>query len=72
MPTWLKRQRWMPVVAGIFSLYVLVLLANAYQSQAQLRSAAEARFLTDNQHAAAVLGDFLTEQRNFALYLVPR
>lgn len=69
MRYWLTRLRWLPLVAAIFSVYVVVLLVNAYQSQGQLRSAAEARLLADNRQIAAVLSDFVAEQENFVLNL---
>lgn len=65
MSSWMTRQRWILLVAAIFSAYVGVLLTNSYQAQRQLRSAAEARLLADARQTAGVLGDFMTEQRNF-------
>ncbi len=70
MPSWLTHQRWpLILVAGCFSLYLVVLLSNAYQSQGQLRAAAEARLLVDTQQIAALMGDFMTDQRNVVLDL---
>jgi signal transduction histidine kinase/DNA-binding response OmpR family regulator/HPt (histidine-containing phosphotransfer) domain-containing protein len=49
--------RWPLVVAAIFLAYSAVLLWNVSSSQAQLRSATEARLLADYQRIATVLGD---------------
>jgi signal transduction histidine kinase/DNA-binding response OmpR family regulator len=62
-------KRWPHLVAVIFATYALVLLGNVYRSQDQLRSAAEARLLADNRQLAAVLSDFVADQRNTALDL---
>ena len=67
MPIWLTRQRLLALLATVSFLYVMLLLANVYQSQAQLRSAAEMRLLADKRQTAAVLGDVLEEQKNDAL-----
>jgi PAS domain S-box-containing protein len=48
----------------------VVLLVNAYRSQAQLRYAAEARLLADNRQVAAALGDFMAGQQDFVRSLV--
>jgi len=45
------------------------LLGNAFQSQAQLRSAAESRLLAENRQIAVLISDSLTEEKNFALSL---
>ncbi len=65
----LTKQRWLLLVAVLFTIYVVLLLANAYRSQDLLRKAAEARLLADSRQLTAVVGDFLDEQRNFAVNL---
>jgi hypothetical protein len=50
--SWLMRQRWPLLLVVTFALYALLLLANAYRSQAQLRAAAEARLLADTSPGA--------------------
>ena len=62
-------QSWPLFVAAIFATYSVVLLGNAFRSQDQLRSAAEARLLSDNRQIAATLADFATDQRNVVLDL---
>ncbi|WP_200374628.1 EAL domain-containing protein [Thiocystis violacea] len=69
MPLRLKPQPWALVVAVVFAAYVIVLLANAYQSQGQLRAATEARVLADNRQVARLIGDFLAEQRHAVVTL---
>ena len=65
MPPPLRRVRWPLIIAAIFAAYSVVLLWNAFRSQAQLRAAAEVRMLADISQTAAVLGDYFSEQRNF-------
>ena len=65
MLTLSSRVRWPLIVAAIFAAYSVVLLWNAFRSEAQLRAAAEVRMLADIRQTAAVLGDFFSEQRNF-------
>lgn len=69
MPSWLPRQRWVLLAGALLLVYVAVLLSNAYQSQEQLRLAAESRLLVESGQKSAVLSDFLTEQENFAVNL---
>ncbi len=61
----LTRQHWLILIAVVFSAYVAILLANAYRSQWQLRTAAETRMMADNRQVAALISDFLAEQQNF-------
>lgn len=60
------RPPWLLFVAVAFSIYLTLLLANAYQSQAQLRSAAEARLMVDSRQVASLITDFLDARRAFA------
>ena len=69
MPSWFPRQRWVMLAAALLMVYVAVLLSNAYQSQEQLRMAAESRLLAESAQKAAVLSDFFAEQETFALNL---
>jgi signal transduction histidine kinase len=59
-------ERWPLLLAAVFTAYALLLLGNAYRSQAQLHTAAEAKLLADSRQTVAVLADQITEQRNFA------
>ncbi len=66
MPFLTTRRHWLLVpVAAAFSLYLLLLLTNAYQSQRQLRAAAETRLLAESQQTATLMGDFLANQEGF-------
>jgi diguanylate cyclase (GGDEF)-like protein/PAS domain S-box-containing protein len=56
-------------VAVLLSAYLVALLGHAFGSQEQLRAASNARFIAENDQIAVLIGDFLVEQRNFALYL---
>jgi len=65
----LKHRRRLFWVAVLFSTYLVVLLGYAFRSQGQLRAAADARLLAENQQIAVLISDFLVEQKNFALNL---
>ncbi|MBA3598276.1 MAG: PAS domain-containing protein, partial [Methylibium sp.] len=58
--------RWPVVVAGIFCIYSVLLLWNAFDSKEQLRVAADARMIADSKRRAAALGDFAAQQRSTA------
>jgi PAS domain S-box-containing protein len=60
------RPPWLLFVAVALSIYLTLLLANAYKSQAQLRSAAEARLMADSRQVASLITDFLDARRAFA------
>jgi diguanylate cyclase (GGDEF)-like protein/PAS domain S-box-containing protein len=64
-----RQRRRLIWVAVLFSAYLVVLLAYAFRSQGQLRAAADTRLLTENKQVAVLIGDFLVEQKNFALHL---
>lgn len=55
--------RWPLILAAIFSLYSGALLWKAFQSQAQLRTATDARLIADSKRRASALADFGTGQR---------
>ncbi|MGB0128505.1 MAG: ATP-binding protein [Rhodocyclaceae bacterium] len=55
--------RWPLILAAIFSLYSGALLWKAFQSQAQLRTATDARLIADSKRRASALADFGTAQR---------
>nr|WP_242518225.1 EAL domain-containing protein [Thiorhodovibrio winogradskyi] len=58
-------RHWLLLVAAVFSLYLALLLTNAYRSQHQLRAAAEARLLAESQQIATLIGGFLADQEDF-------
>jgi PAS domain S-box-containing protein len=64
-----KRQPWILLLAVFLAVYITALLVNAFRSQAQLYSAAEARLLADNQQTAAVISDFVADQKHFVINL---
>jgi len=49
-------------VAAVFCVYSLVLLWSAFQSQQQLRLAADARLVADSKRRATALGDIVSRQ----------
>jgi signal transduction histidine kinase/CheY-like chemotaxis protein len=55
--------RWPAIAAGIFCLYAVVLLWNAFAAQGQLRVAADARMVVEGQRCAAALGEYASRQR---------
>lgn len=63
----LPRWPWFFWVSALFSFYLVLLLGNAFRSQAQLRSAAESRLLAENRQIAVLIGDYFAEEKNFAL-----
>lgn len=65
-----RRHRLLVLAAAAFYLYLVLLLANAYQSHGQLRAAAEMRLLVESQQTATLMSDFLADQKNFVLDLV--
>lgn len=69
MASRLTRRPWLVLIAACFSLYVALLLANAYKAQGQLRAAAEARVLAEARQVAGLMGDFLAAQQLFAAEL---
>ena len=66
LPTGFGRLRLSVLLAGLFAVYALALLVNAYRSQEQLRGAADARLLAENAQTANLLGDLLGDQLNTA------
>jgi signal transduction histidine kinase/DNA-binding response OmpR family regulator len=58
--------RWPILLAIVFSAYSVVLLWNAFQSQAQLRAAADARLIADSKRRAAALGDVAAQRQRAA------
>ncbi|MTW21608.1 putative bifunctional diguanylate cyclase/phosphodiesterase [Allochromatium palmeri] len=70
MTSWPKRRHgWLVLAAAAFSLYLALLLANAYQSNGQLRAAAEMRLFAEAQQTATLMSDFLADQESFVLDL---
>jgi signal transduction histidine kinase/ActR/RegA family two-component response regulator len=61
-----RAPRWPLAVAAVFCVYSLVLLWNAYQSQDQLRGAADARLVAESKRRAIALGHFATRSRERA------
>jgi PAS domain S-box-containing protein len=56
--------QWPLAVAAAFCVYSLVLLINAFQSQAQLRTEADMRIVADSKRRAAAVADLIAERRN--------
>jgi signal transduction histidine kinase/ActR/RegA family two-component response regulator len=59
-------RRWLLPVAAVFCVYSLLLLWNAFQSQQQLRVAADARLVADSKRRAAALADVAGQRRSVA------
>jgi diguanylate cyclase (GGDEF)-like protein/PAS domain S-box-containing protein len=57
------------VLAVVFVLYLLLLLTNAYQSQKQLRAAAETRLLAQAQQTTTLISESLASQERFVVDL---
>ncbi|MBL8307320.1 MAG: response regulator [Rubrivivax sp.] len=55
-------RRWPLAVAAVFCVYSLLLLWNTFQSQQQLRLAADARLVADSKRRATALGDLVAHQ----------
>ena len=58
--------RWPLLAAAVFCVYSLALLGNAFHSQEQLRSAADAHVVADSLRRASALGDFAVDRRHEA------
>lgn len=70
MPFSKERWRWLLyLIAAVSILYLLLLLTNVYQSQGQLRAAANARLLAESRQTAALMDDFLAGQERFVVDL---
>ena len=70
MPFLTTHRYWLLSLLGIvFALYLLLLLANAYRSQGQLRGAAEARLIAESEQTVTLMGDFLSNLEGFVLDL---
>ncbi|MEF7614430.1 EAL domain-containing protein [Aquincola sp. MAHUQ-54] len=54
--------RWPVLVALMFGAYAAALLFNAFQAQAQLRSAAEARVVADSKRVGILMSDVLADR----------
>ena len=63
------RLHWPLVLAGIFLLFVLILCLGLYSTQFQLRAATDTRFQADSVRRAAVIEDFLADQKKLATQL---
>jgi diguanylate cyclase (GGDEF)-like protein/PAS domain S-box-containing protein len=61
--------RWPVVVALVFCAYAAALLSNAFRTQAQLRSAADARVVADSKRVGVVLGDIVAGRQQDAANL---
>jgi signal transduction histidine kinase/DNA-binding response OmpR family regulator len=61
--------RWPLLLAVIFCVYTLVLLWNVFTAQDLLRSAADARLVTDSQRRAIAVSEFIADRRNSAVDL---
>ncbi len=59
-------RRWPLAVAAVFCVYSLLLLSNTFQSQQQLRLAADARLVADSKRRATALGDLVAGQMALA------
>jgi signal transduction histidine kinase/CheY-like chemotaxis protein len=58
--------RWPVIVAGVFCIYAVLLLWNAFQSEERLRVTADARVSAESKRRAAALGEIAAEQRSSA------
>ena len=54
---------WLLIAAGMFSLSMVVMTANLYSSQVELRRNADARLIATSDARAAAIGDFIKERR---------
>ncbi len=61
--------RWPLLLAVIFCVYTFVLLWNVFTAQDLLRSAADARLVTDSQRRAIAVSEFIADRRNSAVDL---
>lgn len=61
--------RWPLFLAVIFCIYTIVLLWNVFTAQDLLRSAAEARLVTDSQRRTIAVSEFIADRRNSAVDL---
>ncbi len=62
----LDRRRLILLLAMGLAVYLLTLVAHGFQTQQQLRAAAEARLLADAEQTATLMAGFLYDQRRFA------
>ncbi|MCW2275857.1 EAL domain-containing protein [Rhodoblastus acidophilus] len=60
---------WLLIAAGIFSLSMVVMTANLYSSQVELRGNADARLIATSDARSAAIGDFIRERRQDVIRL---
>ncbi|MBX3670992.1 MAG: response regulator [Rhodocyclaceae bacterium] len=63
---------WVGLILAVFTIYALLMLANAFRTQQQLRHAAALRLQAETSQTAAVLGDIVADQTRFVTNLAKR